>query len=86
LYPFQNAVLSELCRKIVRCSRMIAELDIWRLAHILVVQRGPSAWSIAADRFKAASIAGDQERASAWLRIANAISEFAARGVSRTVH
>jgi len=35
---------------------------------------------------KAASIAGDQERASAWLRIANAISEFAARGVSRTVH
>ena len=65
---------------------MIAELDIWRMAHILVVQRGTAAWVIAADRFRAASIAGDPERASAWLRIANAINEFAARGSSRTVH
>lgn len=65
---------------------MIAELDIWRMAHILVVQRGNGAWVVAADRFRAASVAGDEERASAWLRIANAIAEFAARGSSKTVH
>jgi len=65
---------------------MLNELDIWRMAHILVVQRGQAAWSIAADRFRVASVQGDEERASAWLRIANAISEFAARGASRTVH
>ena len=65
---------------------MVADIDIYRSAKLLIQQHGTAAWLEAATRFRELKAQGDLEGAVVWKRIAAAIAELDDMKGADTLH
>jgi hypothetical protein len=65
---------------------MIPEVDIWRVADLMLTRYGEEAMLESAERAHELAADGDCVGAATRLRITNAICQLANRTVARTVH
>jgi hypothetical protein len=55
---------------------LLADIDVWRSAHLLLKQHGKDAASVAAERASEAMAAGDVDGLRLWKSIAEAMLEL----------
>ena len=65
---------------------MIPDIDIWRVANLMLTRYGEEAMLESAERAHELAADGDCVRAATWLRITNAICQLANTTAPGTVH
>jgi hypothetical protein len=65
---------------------MIPELDIWRVANLMLTRYGDEAMLESAQRAHELACDGDCAGAATWLRITNAIAELARTTATGPLH
>jgi len=65
---------------------MIPEVDIWRVANLMLIRYGEEAMLEGATHAHELAADGDRAGAATWLRITNAIAQLGNTTATRTVH
>ena len=65
---------------------MIPEIDIWRVANLMLTRYGDEAMLESAERAYELAADGDRAGAATWLRITDAIAQLASATPSGLVH